>query len=362
MHIISRYNRGGTATWLNILIEEQRKSGNQVVLVSGSVQENEVEDQGFEKLRGIKVANLGKKISFASDLKAIFEIRTIIKTQKPDLINTHTSKAGLVGRIAAYSLLRNRPAIVHTYHGHILYGYYSKFATSIFKSIEKALALITDVFIVSGERVKQELDNAGVFRNKLVFLTRPGIAYSVDDKSLKSDNHPVTVGWLGRLTNIKRPDRVIGLAKEFPDVQFLIGGEGELANSLKTTAPINIQFLGWVNSSEFWQKCDIALLTSDNEAQPISLIEAAAHGLPSIGEDVGSVSDVIQDKITGFLVSGEVERSKALTVLLNDVKQRHDMGATAKNLVSERFGLAQFLSSHDDAYKAALVKRAKVDG
>ena len=140
VHIISRFNRGGTATWLNILIPEQRKLGHEVFLLAGYVQENEKEDLGFTNLSGIRIEHLGKKISLISDLQAILEIRKKIKELKPDLVNTHTSKAGMLGRIAAFSLFTKRPTIVHTYHGHILYGYYSKSVTTIFTLIEKVLS------------------------------------------------------------------------------------------------------------------------------------------------------------------------------------------------------------------------------
>ena len=364
VHLITRYNRGGTATWLNVLVTEQLKKGHQVTVLAGAVQDGEEEDAGFLNCEGIRIQHLGKRISLIEDLQAIFEIRKELKKLNPDVINTHTSKAGLVGRLAGYSFLQKRPAIVHTYHGHILYGYYGRFATFIFKAIEKFLAKLTDAFLISGEKVKSELQESGLLGDTPTFLTRPGLPLGnlkrreVDVLS-KEDKEDVVVGWLGRLTKIKRPDRLIELANQFPTIKFLVGGEGELEDSLKASAPENVHFLGWVDSSSFWQKCDIALLTSDNEAQPISLIEAALSGLPSIAEDVGSVSDVIEDQKSGFLVNSVEQRRQALSRLMHDAHLRSEMGAYAQNLVSEKFSIEQFIATHDRAYVAALDSRFK---
>ena len=214
MHVITRFNRGGTATWLRTLITVQKKQGNEVSLLAGLVQNDEAEDENFYNLGGIHIQNLGRKISPFDDIKAFFEIRNQIKTIKPDIINTHTSKAGLLGRLAAISLIK-RPAIVHTYHGHLLYGYYGKSTTKFFSILEWALSFLTDVFIVSGENVKKDLEVAGVLRDKNVFLARPGIlAPELKDRN-QSEKNSVIVGWLGRLTKIKRPDRLLELANNF---------------------------------------------------------------------------------------------------------------------------------------------------
>lgn len=356
MHVITRFNRGGTATWLRTLITVQKNQGNEVSLLAGLVQNDEAEDENFNNLGGIHIQNLGRKISPFDDIKAFFEIRNQIKTIKPDIINTHTSKAGLLGRLAAISLIK-RPAIVHTYHGHLLYGYYGKSTTKLFSILEWALSFLTDVFIVSGENVKRDLEIAGVLRDKNVFQLAPGVlAPELKDRN-QSEKNSVIVGWLGRLTKIKRPDRLLELAKQFPNVIFFIGGEGDLESELRKNAPSNVRFLGWVDSFDFWQRCDIALLTSENEAQPISLIEAALCSLPSIAENVGSVSNVITHQKTGLLVSNFEDRVTSLNTLIGDPKLRLKMGNEARKDVGERFSIDQFIASHNEAYKSALERK-----
>ena len=356
LHVISRFNRGGTATWLNNLVTEQRKQGDEVSLIAGLVQNNETEDENFNHLGGTHIESLGRKISPFDDIKALLKIRSQIKTFKPDIINTHTSKAGLLGRLAAITL-NNRPAIVHTYHGHLLYGYYGKFTTKLFSMLEFILSFFTDAFIVSGENVKRDLESAKVLRDKNIFLARPGILVPDLKKIRLNEKDTLVVGWLGRLTKIKRPDRLLELAKKFPSVIFLVGGEGELEKELRKIAPANVQFLGWVNSFDFWQKCDVALLTSENEAQPISLVEAALCSLPSIAENVGSVSNVVTHQKTGLLVNNFEDRVTSLNTLMSDPKLRLKMGNEARKDIEGKFSINQFIASHNEAYKSALKRK-----
>ena len=105
-------------------------------MAAGHVQEGEAEDQIFRELSGHRIESLGRSISIFSDLKSLIEIRKYIVEHKPDLVNTHTAKAGLIGRLAAVSILKNRPAIIHTYHGHLLYGYFPNWKSNIFKFVE----------------------------------------------------------------------------------------------------------------------------------------------------------------------------------------------------------------------------------
>lgn len=159
------------------------------------------------------------------------------------------------------------------------------------------------------------------------------------------------VGWLGRIARIKRPDRVVALAREFPNLIFLVGGDGELLEEIRMSAPPNVRFLGWTSPSLVWSASDIALLTSDNEAQPISLIEAASLKLPLIGEDVGSVSEVIESGISGFLTSNLKDRVEALVILGSDANLQRTMGEQAFAHYKTNFSLTQFIQTHRDAYQ-----------
>jgi glycosyltransferase involved in cell wall biosynthesis len=365
VQLIARVNRGGTASWLKELIIELRAEKHEVTLYAGFVQDDEIEDQCFTDLAGTRIQGLGRAISFKEDFIALQQIRKVLKSAKPDVVNTHTAKAGVIGRIAVLSLGRNRPAVVHTFHGHLLYGYFSKFKVLIFTFIEKLLSINTDVIIAAGEKVKEELLSVGVGREEQYVIARPGIMLGhLESKievreNLGISQDAIVVGWLGRLAPIKRPDRVIELARVLNDLIFIIGGEGELSSSLMKDVPGNVKFLGWTTPEKIWAASDIALLTSDNEAQPISLIEAGLAGIPAVAESVGSVSEVVENGVTGFLVTNLEERIEAISTLAKDRELRLQMGARAKTYCENKFGRRQFLDTHLEAYKTAIMRRGQ---
>ncbi len=357
VHVIARFNKGGTATWLVNLIEGERSQGDRVWLLAGNVEDGEVEDSRFGNLGGIRIHKMRRSVSPIKDFFSILEIRAYLKEFSPDVINTHTAKAGLVGRIAAFSLGSKRPQIVHTYHGHVLYGYFGPLTNYIYRRIEIALARITDLILVSGIRVRKELLEAGVGNESQYANVKPGVEQveglrkSEVRENLSLSNEATVVGWLGRISQIKRPDRVVALAHEFPNLVFLVGGDGELLEEMRMSAPPNVRFLGWTSPSIVWSASDIALLTSDNEAQPISLIEAASLKLPLIGEDVGSVAEVIQSGKSGFLTSNWKDRVEALVILGSDANLQRAMGEQAFTHYKTNFSLNQFIQTHRDAYQ-----------
>jgi glycosyltransferase involved in cell wall biosynthesis len=360
LQVIARVNRGGTARWLEELITGLRSKGHEVLLAAGHVQAGEIEDQIFQELSGHRIESLGRSVSVFSDLKSLIEVRRYILECKPDLINTHTAKAGLIGRLAAASILKNRPTIIHTYHGHLLYGYFPKWKSNILILIEKFLANLSDVLIAAGDKVKSDLIEAGIGREDQYFVARPGVeVQDIEPKEqfrarMDLPSGAIIVGWLGRLAPIKRPDRVIELAKDLEEMTFLIGGDGELLSSLEKDLPINVKLLGWTRPEEIWAVSDIALLTSDNEAQPISLIEASLAGLPVVAENVGSVSEVVDSEVTGLLVTNQAERIEALKRLSSSPDLRQKMGNAGKKYCAEKFGPQQFLDSHLKAYETAI--------
>jgi glycosyltransferase involved in cell wall biosynthesis len=360
MQIITRVNRGGTAKWLEVLSQGLTTNGHLNLLVAGNVHKNEIEDPLFEKLGGIRVSNLGRSISLQHDIRAFVELRRIIREHKPDLINTHTSKAGVLGRIAAMSILSGKPAVVHTYHGHLLYGYFGKFKIKIIIAIEKFLAQFSSALIVSGERVRNELLDVGIGTKSKFMLIKPGIpALKFQNKIDSRKNfgvspNAIVVGWLGRLTEIKHPERVLELANWNPGVVFLLGGDGELHTLMSEMAPSNVRIVGWTTPENLWGASDIAILTSDNEAQPISLVEAAMAGLPTVALDVGSIGSVVANGETGFLVKNLREMSDRISELANNESSRSEMGARAVEKMSKEFSEVNFVNGHIQTYQKAL--------
>ena len=365
LQIIARYNRGGTARWIEELSIGLREQGHDCLIASGNVQSGEIEDPSFQTLNGIRIKHLGRAVSVMSDFKAFFEIRKIIKNVNPDIVNTHTAKAGVLGRLAAASLLKNRPTIVHTYHGHLLYGYFNPVKTYVVTFVEKIMCNFSDLNLAAGDHVCADLISAGIGKSKKFIVVRPGVADITRDllrtarQKLAIDKEKIVIGWLGRLTQIKRPERLIEIAKRFPDSEFLVGGEGIERSSLEKAAPLNVKFLGWVTPEYFWSSCDIAILTSDNEAQPIALIEASLASLPIVAFEVGSVSEVIENGRTGFLVSDLLEMESKLEELVTNPILREELGNAGRKLALKKFSPEQFVSGHLDAYKAATEQKYK---
>lgn len=357
IQIIARMNQGGTSRWIENLVIGLRNSGHTVILLSGNVESNEIEDPIFIELDGIRIEGLGRSVSLLGDLKSIFKIRSLIKSEKPDLINTHTAKAGAIGRIAAIGL---KTKVVHTFHGHLLYGYFSPFKTNIIIVIEKFLALISDSLIAVGHKTKIELVGAGVTKYEKIFSIAPAVNKEPNSRAhslrqnLEIKDSEFVVGWLGRLTQIKRPDRVIELAIALPRILFLIGGEGELQQNLERNLPSNVRLIGWVKPFDFWPNCDAALLTSDNEGMPTALIEAALCGIPIVAESVGSVSEIVHPGVNGYLVSNFEERLSSLVELQEDSLKRQNLGAGSLESSGKNFSVEKFISEHEAIYNKAI--------
>ena len=299
---------------------------------------------------------MGRSISPASDLAALRALMALMIDFKPDVINTHTSKAGVLGRAAARSLGAHRPAIVHTAHGLVLSGYYSAPVSAGIAAVERVLATQSDLILAVGSSVRRDLVSARIAPPQKIFTVRPGMV----DGGIRGriSDGPVTAGWLARVVKIKRPDRLLGAARRTPVVSYLVGGDGPLRPGLEERAPANVQTLGWVEPVDFWSRCDMAVLTSDNEGVPTALVEAALAGIPAVATNAGSVSDAVLDGITGLVVeknAGAV--AEAVRYLADDHAARHRMGAAARERALIEFLPERMWEQHQRAYELALENR-----
>ena len=374
--MIARVNLGGTARWLETLTAEQVAAGQDVVVATGHVQGDEVEDPAVSTMPLLRLNRLGRAVSPLDDLTAFRELRDLIGDMRPDVVNTHTAKAGLVGRAAALSLGARRPALVHTVHGHLLTGYFSSLAVRGISMTERVMAAASDLVLVVGGAVRDDLVAARIVPPEKAVAVWPGVRdFPVEPKSEArrrlglSDPAPGAgpdgatrpiAGWLGRVARVKRPDRLAGAAAGVPHVGFIVGGDGALRAGLDEHAPGNLRTLGWVDPRTFWSACDLAVLTSDNEGVPTSLIEAALAGLPTVTTDAGSASEVVIDGVTGFVVRRSVEAVAAgVQRLVADPGRMATMGAAAREHALERFSPQRMLSDHNAAYERATARRAK---
>lgn len=375
LHVIARVNLGGTARWLETLTAEELGAGDEVVVATGQVQSDEVEDPGAAVMPLVRLARLGRAVSPLDDLSAIGEIRDLIGDLQPDVVNTHTAKAGLVGRAAALSLGSRRPALVHTVHGHLLKGYFSGLTVRGISLSERLMAGGSDLVLAAGQKVRDDLVGARIVSPDKVVIVRPGVrdlpcleakearsALGIADwaGALAPNGHPRPLaGWLARVVKVKRPDRLAGAAIAVPDVDFVAGGDGSLREGLQDRAPGNLRTLGWADPSTFWSACDLAVLTSDNEAMPYSLVEAALAGLPAVTTDAGSASEVVLDGVTGLVVPLSADAvAKGVRQLAADPELMAAMGAAARERALREFSPSRMLAEHTAAYERAIALRS----
>ena len=365
---MSRFNVGGTSQWLYQLSRGLDERGITNLLLVGNCSKGEQEDRRLSKLNHKRIPGLGPGTSPIKTLSAFFALRREIKKIDPDIINTHTSKAGVLGRLAAKTT-RSRPKVIHTYHGHVLHGYFNPFTEYLIRSIEIFLGLFTDLFLVSGERVLAELKCARIIRNKptrtiwpAVPEIKPGNRLSLRE-SLGISGEAIVFGWLGRKVPIKRIDRILDLAKARPDYNFVLAGDGE---SIKKTYPDyfgsgevpNLKELGYTSPSDLWAIADVCLLTSDNEAMPISPIEASLCSRPVIATDAGSTSEVVIHGQTGFIAfKDSTELLEFVDRLAQSKSLREKMGQAAHKFARSKFSPHLSIDYQVDSYKSLLTNK-----
>ena len=366
MQIIARMNVGGPAVIVAELMRGLDKSAFEQILVTGYCDENEADylDTVATDIKATRIAGLGRSVSLIADLKAFFGLVSLIRKYKPDVIHTHTAKAGVLGRMA--SLLAGRGAVrVHTFHGHLLHGYFNGLLTKVVILIEKFFAARTSVLIAIGSKVRDDLVAAGIGDTAKYRVFFPGLPAP---KSVTKESAQNTLGinpqalyitFVGRLTQIKRPDRLLDVAKECKqrgiNVRFLVAGEGELFEGSKQCAleeQLNITFLGWRSDiAQIFAASDVAILTSDNEGIPLTLIQAAQASLPIVATNVGSISDIVINESTGYLTStNPSELADAIEKLVRDPQLRTMMGEAGKARAGQYFSLDRMLKDHADLY------------
>ena len=370
MQVIARMNVGGPAVLVADLMRHLDSQKFSVVLVTGYCDENESDylDEVAEDVAAIRIPGLGRSVSPIKDLNAFFLLIKEIKKFKPDVIHTHTAKAGVLGRLAGF-IARPQAKRVHTFHGHLLHGYFSSSKTRLVVLLEKVLGLITYKFIAIGNVVKKDLVRAGIAQDSKIEVIYPGLQeldkYPQSDarSALGLDPSKKYLAFVGRLTTIKRPDRLIDLARFLkengPDSWLLITGAGELLDTLSAQVEkelLPVTFLGWRKDiGTILSASDIAVLCSDNEGIPLTLIQASQAGLPIVSTDVGSVSDIVVNGTTGLLT--EVSSKgliQGVSTLLNDPGLGKPFGKAGQERAKEFFSSKAMVEHHQRLYSQSL--------
>jgi glycosyltransferase involved in cell wall biosynthesis len=384
LRVIARLNVGGPAIHTILLSSELNKGGRfSDVLVCGNVSESEGDMSYLAKEKGVKpvvVNSLGRDISFAKDIKAFLEIFSVIRRERPDIVHTHTAKAGALGRLAA--IIAGVPVKVHTFHGHVFDGYFSPAKARAFISIEKVLGYFTDKVITVSERVKEDV----IDRLKVVGAEKSAViplGLELDQfrgcearkgelrKKLGLSADVLLVGIVGRLVPIKNHKmflevaaKVVGLKPDI-DVRFLIVGDGELRVGLEEYAAKlglkeRVMFTGWAEDlPSVYSDLDIVAMTSLNEGTPVSIIEALAAGRAVVSTDVGGVGDLLTDGVNGALVkANDVEAfADKLLELMKDKTARAALGNRGREFVRQRYSKARLVKDVTELYEECLRKK-----
>lgn len=366
MQIIARMNVGGPAVIVADLMRGLDPARYNQELITGFCDENEADylETVATDISATRIAGLGRSISPLADLRAFLSLIVKIKSEKPDVIHTHTAKAGVLGRMAAM-IAGSKALRVHTFHGHLLHGYFAGWKIKLVIAIEKYLAKHTDYLIAVGNQVRLDLLAAGIGREDQYRTFFPGLpkpdAFDKNSERSKFGLSPEKIycTYVGRLTQIKRPDRLLEVAsrtaKSHPNLHFLIAGEGELFLTAKARAAaenLPITFLGWRSDiAQLFAASDIAILTSDNEGIPLTLIQAAQAGLAIVAPNVGSISDIVLDSKSGILTKPDsAEMAVAVEQLVDSAALRARYGEAGRNHADQNFSLTKSLADHGLLY------------
>jgi len=374
LRLIARMNVGGPAIQITGLMRNLPTEEFEQRLITGFCDKNEIDylEVNEIELPSMKIEGFGRSINLVSDLKVLFAIRKQIRAFNPHIIHTHTAKAGFLGRIAAI-LSFKRQFRVHTYHGHLLHGYFGDFKTKLVILTERFLASFTDNLVAVGRQVRDDLLAAKVGKFNQYGIIGPGI--EIGDlperiSSLKSFDLPedkFIVTWIGRAVPVKSPLRIIEVAKECTlrrlRVQFVIVGEGPLLSDLKSLAKekeLPITFLGWQSDIEqILSFSDLVLLTSENEGTPVALIQAQMAGVPVLTTDVGSASEVLKNNQSGFCLEYSVrDFADKIELLATDIGMKSSFGAIGKAYALDNFSVNRLVSDHAGLYRE-LISQSK---
>ena len=375
MRIIARMNVGGPAVQVSGLMRGFNATDFDHRLFTGYCAADEADylDTVATDVVAVRIQGFGRRVSLGGDLKAFISLINEIRGFKPHVIHTHTAKAGFLGRIA--SIISLQPSIrVHTFHGHLLNGYFGPFKRSLVVIAEKFLALFTHQLLAVGDKVRQDLLNAGIGSKSKFGLMPPGLAIGVlpvrqDSRTaLTLPADTLQCAFIGRVTQIKRPDRFLDVVSEIKkrgvNLDFFIAGDGELLDMCRKRIKqedLPVTVLGWQSDIErVLSSADMVVLTSDNEGTPLSLIQAGMAGLPVVTTNVGSVPEVVLDGVTGIVTGLDVQQiADGLEKLVNDKVLRTKLGAAAQEFTLSNFGVKRLVHDHEELYKKLLSSRAK---
>ncbi len=384
MRVIARLNMGGPALHVSYLAAGLVEQGYETTLVSGTLARGESSMAFVADGLGVRVlplAELGREISPIRDIIAATKLARLIRQERPQILHTHTAKAGTIGRLAALLAGPARPAVVvHTFHGHVLRGYFDPVRTAAFRLLEKGLARVSTALIAVSPEVRDDLVRMGVAPASKFVVIRLGIELEQrvhaqpglreeSRRQLGVTPDRFLVGWVGRMTGVKRVDDVLlgfaRLREQGIDAVLCLIGDGPDREGMELRAHElgvirHCLFLGYQEEvAPYYAAFDAVMLPSANEGTPVSVIESLAAGCPVVATRVGGVPDVVNENEDGFLVEmGDVQAlGDRLADLARDPELRRRMGEAGRSRILERYAVDRLIGDVDELYRTLLETR-----
>jgi len=380
LRVIARLNMGGPAIHVANLASGLQTRGYQTTVVAGSLARGEDSMAFVAERLGVNVVSIPdiqREVSALHDARSALRVAALIRAERPHVLHTHTAKAGAIARAAAMLAGDSRPpVVVHTFHGHVLKGYFGPGRTAFFRRVEQTLARTADVLVAVSPEVRDELVELGVAPREKFAVIRLGIPLEerLADPTADTDyrrlygipQESFVVGWVGRMTGVKDTGAVLEIVRAARargvEAVLCMVGDGpdrerleQLAHELGIAR--SCYFVGYQEDvAGYYRLFDALVLPSVNEGTPVSAIEALASGTPVVANRVGGVPDVVRDGVDGFLVEpGDTESAAArLAELAADAGLRQTMGDAGRARVSARYSVPRLVDDVDRLYRALL--------
>ena len=368
--IISRMNVGGPAKLLVELAEMLPKNEFEHILITGVCEKNEIDllESMALKSKVIYVPELHRTINPLSDLIAIYKIRKLLRELSPDIVHTHMSKAGAVGRLASI-ISRKKSIRVHTFHGHLLSGYFSNWKIKIVLLFEKNLVFFTSRLVAVSQDVATTFQRHKVGNPRKWIVINPGVhksGGSIDLERNIETSKKINLIWVGRFEKVKNPLLAVNVFYELSKISpgkfdFTMVGEGQLlvqSVKLANELDVDIHFLGWQSDIQrLFTNSDVLLFTSINEGFGMVVTEAATCGVITVTTDSGGVKDFVEDGETGILSDANAAEFAFKTIdLVSDVANFNRMRENAFEKVNTKFTIENFVQQHVLLYRSLLRK------
>lgn len=379
MQIIARLNIGGPAVYVTLVTEKLNQAGFEISLVSGNIEAGEGDMTYYATEHGVTpilISGLSRSLNPIRDLATIYRLYRLIRQHKPDIVHTHTAKAGFTGRWAAK--LAGVPVIVHTFHGHVFSGYFSPRKTQIFILLERLTSRISDTIITLTQGLRRELaEQYHITRKERItvlplgldlqpFADRPRKNGAFREAWKIPQGVPL-VGIVGRFVPVKNHALFVRAAAKIhatrPDVHFVMIGDGEVRAEIEALVdslglrPVTT-FTGWMRDTKnAYADMDVFVISSVNEGTPVTVIESLSNGCPVVATAVGGLPDLLDGGEFGVLVPSDDVDALAAGVL--SVLDTPPDTTKAQNAMLRRYGIESLVSDLGSLYRGLLERKRR---